>query len=145
MCCCLLFAKTHIYRYLQRGYHNNIPASIASLRVVPIPPLPPTPPLLPAPCLPVRMRATRADCGPPRAPSRRPREKDRNARGPANRDGEDATRTLTTIVTSTRVNHNEHRPTATSRRSTRKRRKASYRAREHHNAKNLQPRGNINS
>ena len=51
------------------------------------------------------MRATRADCGPPRAPSRRPSEKDGNVRGPANRDGEDATRTLKTRVTPTRVNN----------------------------------------
>ena len=41
----LLFAETQIYRYLQQGHHNNVPASIGSLRVVPIPLLSPTPPL----------------------------------------------------------------------------------------------------
>ena len=40
----LLFAETQIYRYLQQGHHNNISASIPSLRVVPIPPPSPTPP-----------------------------------------------------------------------------------------------------
>ena len=40
----LLFAETQIYRYFQEGHHNNISASIASLRVVLIPPPPPTPP-----------------------------------------------------------------------------------------------------
>ena len=40
----LLFAETQIYRYLQQGHHNNMSASIASLRVVPIPPPSPTPP-----------------------------------------------------------------------------------------------------
>ena len=40
----LLFAETQIYRYLQQGHHNNVSASIASLRVVPIPPPSPTPP-----------------------------------------------------------------------------------------------------
>ena len=56
------------------------------------------------------MGATRAGCGPPRDPSRRPREKDGNAQGPANRDGENAPKTLTTIVTPTRVNNTTHRP-----------------------------------
>ena len=40
----LLFAETQIYRYLQQGHHNNIPAFIGSLRVVPIPPPSLTPP-----------------------------------------------------------------------------------------------------
>ena len=40
----LLFAETQIYRYLQQGHHDNISASIASLRVVSIPPPSPTPP-----------------------------------------------------------------------------------------------------
>ena len=40
----LLFAETQIYRYLQQGHHNNIAASIASLRVVHIPSPFPTPP-----------------------------------------------------------------------------------------------------
>ena len=40
----LLFAETQIYRYLQQGHHNNISASIASLRAVPIPPPSPTTP-----------------------------------------------------------------------------------------------------
>ena len=39
----LLFAETQIYRSLQQGHHNNVSASIASLRVVPIPPPSPTP------------------------------------------------------------------------------------------------------
>ena len=72
-----------------------------------------------------------------RAPSRRPREKDGNARGPANRDGEDAPKTLTTIVTPTRVNNTAHRPTTPTRRSTR--RKNSYRARRNHDDKYPQP------
>ena len=40
----LLFAATQIYRYFQQGLHNNISASVASLRVGPIPPHPPTRP-----------------------------------------------------------------------------------------------------
>ena len=46
----LLFAETQIYRYLQQGNHDNISASIAYLRVVPIPPPSPTA-LLPLPSL----------------------------------------------------------------------------------------------
>ena len=61
--------------------------------------------------------------------------KDGNAPGPANRDGEGTTRTLTTIVTPTQVNHKAHRPTASTRQSTRRRPETSYRARGHHNAK----------
>ena len=89
------------------------------------------------------MRATRAGCGPPRAPSRRPRGKDGNVPGAANRDGEDAPKTLTTIVTPTRVNNSAHRPTTSTRRSTRRRN--AYRARRHHDDKCPQPRGSISS
>ena len=46
----LLFAEKQIYRYLQQGHHNNISASIASLRDVSIPPPSPTT-LLPMPSL----------------------------------------------------------------------------------------------
>ena len=44
--CMLLYAETHIYRYVQQRHHNNIIASTASLRVVPIRP-PFQTPLLP--------------------------------------------------------------------------------------------------
>ena len=89
----------------------------------PLPSRPPPP--LPALCLPVTMRATRPDCGPPRAPSMRPREKEGNARGPACRDGEhNVTRTSTTTATPARASPKAHRPTSSSRRSTRRRRKS---------------------
>ena len=40
----LLFAEAQMYHYLQQRHDNNMSASIASLRVVPIPPPSPTPP-----------------------------------------------------------------------------------------------------
>ena len=133
-----------ILHYSQWGLRNKTSTSVAPSRVALVsPPLPPPSPQ-PAPCLPVTMRATRADCGPPRAPSRKPREKKGNARGPANRDGEDATRTSTAITTPTQVNPKAHRPTASTRRSTR-RRKNPYRARGHQDAKYPQPRGSVTS
>ena len=136
----------NFFHYSQWGLRNKILTSVAPLRVALVPPPSRPRPPLPAPCLPVTIRATRADCGPPRAPCRRPREKEGNAQSPANRDGEDnATRTLTTTVTRTRANPKAHRPTASTRRSTRRRREKPYRARGHLDANYRQPRGSVTS
>ena len=96
------------------------------------PPLPPPLPSLQAPCLPVPMRANRADFGPPRALSRNTREKEGNAQGPASRDGkDDVTRTSTTTATPTRANPKAYRPTGATSGSTRRRRKNPYPTRGH--------------
>ena len=135
------------FHYSQWGLHNKTSTSVAPSRVsLVFPPLPPLRPPLSALCLPVTMRATRADCGTPRAPSRRPREKEGNTRGLASRGGEgNVTRTSTTTATPPRANPKEHRPTGSTRRSTRRRRKKPYRAREHLDAKYRQPRGSATS
>ena len=130
------------FHYSQWGLHNNTSTSVAPSRVA----LVPSPSPRQAPCLPVTVRATRADCGPPRAPSRRPREKEGNARGPANRDGEDnVTRTSTTTATLSRVTPKAHRPAGSTGRSTRRRRKNPYQARGHIDAKYRQPRRSTTS
>ena len=93
------------------------------------------------------MQATRAGCDPPRAPTRRPKRKQGNTQDPLTRDGEDhRTRTPVTTVTPTRATTPKaHRPTGSTRRSTKREENNVPQARELLRASSPQPRENAPS
>ena len=129
----------------------------ASLSSPPPPPFLPPPSLQTATCLPATMHVTRAGCGLPHAPTRRPRRQERNARyhaanharDPATRDGEDLrTRAPETTPRTTQggtARANQTTPTGSTHRFARRKRNNHHHARRRIGASSRQPQGSASS